>query len=147
MRTSNPANRNHGDPAERLRRAFHTLTGRDRVDPALSPDAAADALFHASFVVLSHNTAPDPLLNSGNPVALDRFALTWEALIQRPSCLTAGAPNRAERARRRAGVTARGDIDDSFGVRMARTGQRLRIERAPVWNRTDEPGPRCDRRR
>ncbi len=143
MLPPSPANRYHVDHAERLRRTFHTLTGRDLVDPALAPDAAADVLFHAAFVVLSHNTAPDPLLTYGNQAALNLFALTWENLIQMPSRLTAEAPNQAGRARLLAEVTARGYIDDYSGVRISRTGQRFLIERATVWNLTDAAGQRC----
>ncbi len=138
-----PANRYHVDHTERLRRTFHALTGRHLIDPALSPDVAAEALFHAPFVVLSHNTAPDPMLTYGNRAALELFALTWGELIQMPSRLTAEAPNRAERARLLAEVTARGYIDDYAGVRIARTGQRFLIERATVWNLSDETGQRC----
>lgn len=138
-----PANRYHVDHAERLRTSFHALTGRDLIAPALSPDAAAEGLFHAPFVILSHDAAPDPILTYGNLTALKLFALTWEELTQMPSRLTAEAPNRAERARLLAEVTARGFIDDYSGVRIARTGQRFLIEQATVWNLTDDQGRRC----
>ena len=131
------------DPAERLRRSFRSVTGRDLIDPALSPEAAAEALFHAPFVVLSHDAAPDPLLTYGNQTALNLFALTWEELIRMPSRLTAQAPDRAERARLLAQVTTHGFIDDYSGVRIARTGQRFLIERATVWNLIDAHGQRC----
>ena len=133
------ANRYHVEHAERLRRSFHTLTGRDLIEPALSPEA----LFHAPFVVLSHDTAPDPILTYGNQTALDLFALSWAELIQMPSRLTAEAPDRADRARLLAEVTAYGFIDNYSGVRISRTGQRFLIERATVWNLTDEEGRPC----
>ena len=138
-----PANHYQLDHTERLRHSFHALTGRDLIDPALSPEAAAAAVFHAPFVVLSHNTAPDPILTYGNLTALNLFALTWEELIQMPSRLTAEAPNRTERARLLAEVTARGFIDDYSGVRIARTGQRFLIEQATVWNLSDAEGRPC----
>ncbi len=138
-----PANRYQLDHAERLRNSFHALTGRHLIDPALSPEAAAAALFHAPFVVLSHDTAPDPILTYGNLTALKLFALTWEELTEMPSRLTAEAPNRAERARLLAEVTAHGFIDNYSGVRISSTGQRFLIERATVWNLTDEEGQRC----
>ncbi len=137
------ANRYRVEHTEQLRRSFHALTGRHLIDPALSPDAAADALFHAPFVVLSHDTAPDPLLTYGNRAALELFALSWEALIRMPSRLTAEAPDRAERARLLAEVTARGYIDDYSGVRISRAGKRFLIERATVWNLTDKVGRLC----
>jgi hypothetical protein len=70
-----PANRYPVEHTERLRRTFHALTGRDLIDPARSPEAAADALFHAPFVVLSHNADPDPILTYGNQKALELFDL------------------------------------------------------------------------
>jgi hypothetical protein len=138
-----PANRYWVEHAERLRRTFHALTGRDLLDPTLSPEAAAEALFHAPFVVLSHDAAPDPILTYGNRTALELFELSWEELIQMPSRLTAEAPDRAERARLLAEVAARGFIDDYAGVRISRTGKRFRIERATVWNLTDDQGQPC----
>ena len=137
------ANRYQVEHTERLRRTFHSLTGRNLLDPALSPEAAAEALFHAPFVVLSHNAAPDPLLTYGNQTALKLFALSWEQLIQMPSRLTAEVPNQAERARLLAEVTRRGLIDDYSGIRIARTGQRFLIQQAIVWNLTDHEGQLC----
>ena len=138
-----PANRYQVEHAERLRHTFHALTGHDLIDPTLSPEAAAEALFHAPFVILSHNAAADPILTYGNRAALELFALTWEKLIQMPLRLTAEAPNRAERARLLAEVTTRGFIDDYSGVRIARTGRRFLIQRATVWNLTDDQGRLC----
>jgi MEKHLA domain len=79
-----PANHYGVEHAERLRRTFHALTGRDLLDPALSPEAAAAALFHAPFVVLSHDAAPDPILTYGHRTALERFELSWEELTRMP---------------------------------------------------------------
>ncbi|MCC8999579.1 MAG: MEKHLA domain-containing protein [Candidatus Contendobacter sp.] len=138
-----PANRYQVEHAERLRNSFHDLTGRDLIDPALSPDDAAEALFHAPFVVLSHNAALDPLLTYGNQTALKLFALSWEQLIQMPSRLTAEVPNQAERARLLAEVTHRGFIDDYSGIRIARTGQRFLIQQATVWNLSNDQSHLC----
>lgn len=138
-----PANCYQVDHVERLRRTFHALTGRDLIDPALSPAAAADALFHSPFVVLSHDATPDPILTYGNRIALELFELAWEELVWMPSRLTAEAPDRAERARLLAQVAAQGFIDDYAGVRISRTGKRFRIERATVWNLTDDQGQPC----
>ncbi|MFO7641936.1 MAG: MEKHLA domain-containing protein [Candidatus Competibacteraceae bacterium] len=142
---SPPCSANHYRVAhtERLRRTFHALTGRCLLDPALAPEAAAEALFHAPFVVLSHDASPDPLLTYGNRAALELFALSWEELVRMPSRLTAKAPDRAERARLLAAVADRGYIDDYSGVRISRAGRRFRIERATVWNLTDGAGRLC----
>ena len=138
-----PANRYQVAHAEWLRCTYRALTGRDLLDPTLSPEAAAEALFHAPFVVLSHDAASDPILTYGNRQALELFELTWEELIQMPSCLTAEAPDRAERARLLAAVAEQGYIDDYSGVRISRAGRRFAIARATVWNLTDEAGRLC----
>jgi hypothetical protein len=59
-----------------------------------------------------------------------------------PSRLTAEAPNRADRERLLAEVTARGFIDDYAGVRITSTGQRFLIQQATVWNLIDAAGQR-----
>ncbi len=133
-----PANHFQVDHAERLRRTYHALTGRHLLDPALPPIAAAEGLFHAPFVVLSHDTAADPILNYGNLAALNLFAMPWEEFTAMPSRCTAEVPLRAERERLLEGVTAHGYIDDYAGVRIAKTGVRFRIEQATVWTLIDE---------
>jgi hypothetical protein len=138
-----PADHYQVEHAELLRRSFYILTGRHLLDAALLPEAAAEALFHAPFVVLSHDAAPDPILTYGNQTALALFELSWEELTRMPSRLTAEAPDRAERARLLAQVAAQGFIDDYAGVRISRTGKRFLIERATVWNLTDDQGRLC----
>lgn len=135
-----PANAYWVEHAERLRRAFSMLTGRYLLEPTLSPVEAAAALFHAPFVVLSHNTAPDPLLTYGNQAALDLFALSWEELRRTPSRWTAEVLHQAERDRLLAEVARRGFIDDYSGIRISRVGRRFLIQQATVWNLTDHQG-------
>ena len=126
-----------------LRRSLRKLAGRDLLDGGATDTDAARLLFQAPFVLLSHNRAPDPILTYGNLSALSLFELSWEELTTMPSRLTAEAPNREERARLLAQVTRRGYIDDYSGVRISSTGRRFRIERATVWNLTDENGNPC----
>jgi hypothetical protein len=124
----------------RLLASFRHWTGRDLVPPALSPEEQARELFHAPFVVLSHNTAPDPILNYANQTGLRLFELSWDELAVMPSRLTAEAPAQAERARLLSEVSMRGFIDDYSGIRVMRTGRRFSIERATVWNLLDASG-------
>ena len=65
------------------------LTGRNLVEPGLDPVEAARQIFHAPFVVLSHNTDPDPVLTYANLAGLDLFELEWEQLVITPSRNTA----------------------------------------------------------
>ena len=117
-----------------LRASLRALTGRELVDPGLAPVEAARAIWEAPFVVLSHGTEADPVLRYGNRAALALFEMSWDELTRTPSRLTAEAPDRAERARLLAQVSARGYVDDYSGVRVSRTGRRFCIARATVWN-------------
>jgi hypothetical protein len=123
-----------------LRRAFREWTGRELLDGAGSLAEWAERLFHAPFVVLSHDTALDPVLTYGNLKVLELFELSWAELIAMPSRFTAEAPDRVERARLLAEVAAQGYIDNYSGVRISRTGRRFLIEQATVWNLTDGDG-------
>jgi hypothetical protein len=85
----------------------------------------------------------DPILNYGNAAALALWEMSWEELIRNPSRLTAEVPERNERARLLAAVTARGFIDDYSGIRISKSGRGFRIARAIVWNLTTEIGDPC----
>ena len=115
-------------------------TGRDLLPGDFSPAEFAEKIFHAPFVLVSHGTETDPILNYGNATALALWEKSWAELTRTPSRLTAEAPNREERARLLAAVTARGFIDDYSGVRISKTGRRFRIAQATVWNLIDEHG-------
>ncbi len=97
-------------------------------------------IFSADFVLLSHNTDPDPLFNYANRVALQLFEFSWEELIGLPSRLSAEPVNQLERERLLAKVTAQGFIDDYAGVRISKTGRRFQIQGAVVWSVHDEAG-------
>jgi hypothetical protein len=116
-------------------------TGRDLLPGGFSESSElAEKVFHAPFVLVSHGIEPDPVLNYGNQKALDLWEMSWAELTRTPSRLTAEAPNREERARLLAAVTANGFIDDYSGVRISSSGRRFRIARATVWNLLDGRG-------
>lgn len=126
-----------------LARSHKHWTGRDLLPGDLAPPELAEKIFHAPFVLVSHGTEADPILNYGNAAALALWEMSWAELTRTPSRLTAEVPNRAERARLLATVTARGFIDDYSGVRISRTGRRFKISRATVWNLLTETGQPC----
>ena len=103
----------------------------------------AEKLFSAPFVLVSHGTEADPVLNYGNAAALALWEMSWDEFTRTPSRLTAEAPNREQRARLLAAVTARGYIDDYSGVRISKTGRRFKISSATVWNLLNEAGRPC----
>lgn len=129
--------------ATRLIASLRRWTGRDLVDRGLPPAEQARRLFHARFVVLSHDPSPDPILNYANLAGLCLFELSWEELIRLPSRETAEPTHRDERARLLETVTRQGYIDDYRGIRISKTGRRFWIEHATVWNLLDESGAPC----
>jgi PAS domain-containing protein len=126
--------------AQRLLQSLRHWTGRQLVDADAAPADQARALFHAPYIVLSHDTAADPILNYANQAALRLFELSWHELIRLPSRLTAEPLHRAERSRLLATVTEQGFIDDYRGVRISKSGRRFMIEQATVWNLVDKNG-------
>ena len=112
-------------------------TGRDLLPGNCPPVEFAEKVFHAPFVLVSHGTETDPVLNYGNQAALALWEMSWAEFTHTPSRLTAELPNREERARLLAAVTAHGFIDDYSGIRVAKSGRRFRIAQATVWNLLD----------
>ncbi|HSH95926.1 MAG TPA: MEKHLA domain-containing protein [Roseimicrobium sp.] len=132
------------DHSECIVRSYKHWTGRDLL-PVTPSDkyALAKALFEAPFVVASHGTETDPVLNYGNRAALTVWEMAWEEFTQTPSRYTAEPPNREERAALLARVTQFGFIDNYAGIRISKTGRRFRIRQAVVWNLITVEGIPC----
>jgi hypothetical protein len=126
-----------------LARSLKHWTGRDLLPGNFSPPELAEKIFHAPFVLVSHGTEADPILNYGNAAALALWKMSWEELTRTPSRLTAEAPNREERAKLLATVTRCGFIDDYSGVRISKSGRRFKISRATVWNLLSDDNQPC----
>jgi hypothetical protein len=126
-----------------IARSLRHFTRRELLAGSFSPTALSEKVFHAPFVLVSHGTEADPILNYGNQSALTLWEMSWDELTRTPSRLTAETPNREERARLLAAVTARGFIDDYSGIRISKTGRRFRIAQAVVWNLLSENGRPC----
>ena len=123
-----------------MRASFRHWTGQDLIDPRLTAAAAARFAFGARFVLVSHDTAPDPVFNYGNETALGLFGMNWDEFTALPSRFSAAPVSRGERARLLERVATHGYIDDYQGIRIARGGRRFRIDRAVVWNLIDPAG-------
>ncbi len=127
-----------------IARSLKHWTGRELLAGAeLEPAMLAEKVFHAPFVLVSHGTEADPVLNYGNASALQLWEMSWAELTSTPSRLTAEAPNREERARLLAEVTQHGFIDDYSGIRISKNGRRFRIAQATVWNLISPAGQPC----
>ena len=122
-----------------LLETYRRWFGEDLVLPA-DGQSPAEAVFEAPFVIVSHGTETDPVLNYGNRIALGLWEMDWETLTRTPSRFTAETPDRAERARLLEAVTRDGYIKNYAGVRISKSGKRFRIARATVWNLLDSEG-------
>ena len=120
--------------------SFARLLGRELIPRVGSIEEQAERLFHAPFVVVSHGTEADPVLNYGNAAALALWEMDFATLTRTPSRLTAEPVHRDERARLLERTLRDGYVDDYAGIRISRTGRRFRIEQAIVWNLVDAAG-------
>lgn len=119
--------------------SYRRLLGRELAPPGESV-ARAKALYEAPFVVVSHDTAADPIFNYANLAAQRLFELDWEAFTALPSRLSAGPIHRDERRRLLERVMRDGYIDDYAGIRVTKSGRQFRIDAAVVWNVLDAEG-------
>lgn len=124
-----------------LARSYRQLLAKELINT--NPERLAEALFHAPFVLVSHGTQADPILNYGNQTALQLWSMSWQQLTTTPSRLTAEPVNRATRTAMLEQAAHQGYIDNYRGIRISRTGKRFLIERAIIWNLTDESGQKC----
>lgn len=107
------------------------------IDVINNPREVSKQLFEADFIVASHGTQPDPILNYGNQKALDIWELTWEEFIQTPSRKTAEAIKQQERNRLLKETTEKGYSYFST-IRITKTGKRFKINNGIVWNVIDD---------
>jgi hypothetical protein len=120
--------------------SFRRLTGRELLAAANTPTEAAHRLYHAPFVVLSHDVAPDPVFTYANLAAQRLFELPWARIVGMASRYSAEPLARAERQRLLERVASHGYIDDYSGVRVSSTGKRFLVLDATVWNLVDARG-------
>ena len=135
-----PANAYQSSHAQLLLSSFQQFVGRPLIADGLPAVEAAEALFRARFVVVSHNAAPDPVLTYGNEAALKLWETDWDTLVGMPSRLTAEPIHQEERARLLQATEQQGYIDNYTGIRISATGRRFRITGALIWTLLDDQG-------
>jgi hypothetical protein len=123
-----------------LLNSFAHWMKRELIPRSGTPADQARDLFEAPFVVVSHGTQTDPILNYGNRTALTLWEMEISQLLRTPSRLTAEPVHRDERARLLERTTRDGYVDDYRGIRISSTGRRFQIDRAIVWNLLDPQG-------
>ncbi len=123
--------------------SYSKLLGHQLIERTTEVEEQAKELFFAPFVVVSHQTEDDPILNYGNQIALDLWETDWENFTRTPSRLTAEPVNRQERQQMLTQAATQGFIDNYRGVRISSTGKRFFIEKAIIWNVVDLKGLVC----
>ncbi len=111
--------------------------GQQLIPRVGTPEEQSRTLFEVPFVVVSHGTQDDPILNYATRTALQLWEMELSQFLQTPSRLTAEPMHRDERALLMARTTRDGYVDDYRGIRISSTGKRFEIEQAIVWNLLD----------
>lgn len=135
MHAPSPQNAYQPAHASLLATTFARLLGR----PLHDPDTA-QALYHAPFPILSHNTAADPVLTYGNLAAQHLWEMDWQTLTSMPSRRTAEPAERGQRDAMFAEMRQKGFIENYAGIRVSATGRRFEIRNAIIWPLTDATG-------
>lgn len=120
--------------------SYARITGRKLIDVDPFSPSAADILFNAPFVLLSHGTEQDPVLNYGNKNALLLWEMEWEVFTSTPSRLTAEPMERGQREKLLRDAQRQGYSDGYTGIRISSTGKRFQIENAVIWSVIDQEG-------
>ncbi len=126
--------------SQHLLNSFKTLTGHDLIDRSPSIELQAHHLFYANFVIVSHDTQPDPIFNYGNQMALNLWEFDWDHFLKLPSRLSAEPLAQVDRDRLLLDAKNNGYVQDYRGVRISRTGKRFWVENATIWGVTDRNG-------
>ena len=99
----------------------------------------AIALFELPAVVLAHDTAASPIYTYGNQTAMNLWERSWDELLQMPSSQSAEASNQAQTVRNQLLEDSRefGYKSGFSGVRVSKSGRRIRIENVKLWDLLD----------
>ncbi|WP_099240807.1 MEKHLA domain-containing protein [Synechococcus sp. BDU 130192] len=122
--------------------SYHHWFGADLIDRSESPQKQAAILFDAPLVVFSHGTEADPIYNYGSRLGLELWERSWEELLQMPSRQSAepSAQVQAERNQLLASSRSYGFKTGFSGVRITKSGKRVRIEDVKLWDLLDSAG-------
>lgn len=131
--------------SQRLLDSYHHWTGKILLNVDGSPQERAQQLFAAPFVLVAHDTQPEPVFNYGNQQALELWELSWEEFTNLPSHQSAEAESmiQEERDRLLAQVTTQGLIENYSGIRISSSGKRFRINNGIVWNLINQQAEYC----
>jgi hypothetical protein len=126
------------------REIFDLLTGSYArlVGSPLVPNGSGPGwLYHeAPFVVVAHNTEPDPRFVYANEAAQRCFEYSWDEFTTLRSRFSAEVADQADRQQLLDAVTRNGFMSGYRGMRVARSGRRFWIHNGVVWQLVDANG-------
>ncbi|MDB9315478.1 MEKHLA domain-containing protein [Spirulina sp. CS-785/01] len=124
--------------SQHLLASFEHWLGYSLIDRSGSPEEVAHLLFEAPFVIVSHDSQPDPIFNYGNQKALELWEVTWDQLLQMPSRQTAEEMEQEERALLLKETQEKGFVQNYTGIRISSTKRRFQIQNGIIWNVMDD---------
>lgn len=99
-------------------------------------------LYHAPFVLVSHDTQDDPVFRYANQMAQELWRMDWQTITRMPSRLTARPDAQADRERLLCEARENGCVKNYSGVRVTSDGKLFFISETILWNVEDESGKR-----
>lgn len=123
--------------------SFAAATGKVLLEEKFTTEELAFKLYEAPFVLLSHNTQPDPIFNYANKTAQRLWEMDWEQFTRLPSRRSAEPVAEAERQAMLEEAKTKGFISNYNGIRISSTGKRFIIKNATLWNIYDEANMYC----
>lgn len=123
-----------------LNESFNKWTNQFLLDPQKDPVVFSENLYKAPFVVLSHSNQEDPVFTYANEAAQKLWGYNWDEFINLPSRLSAETDFTPERTKMLNEAALKGYINNYSSIRIAKNGQRFRIENVVLWNVLDEGG-------
>ena len=131
--------------SQRLLDSYQHWTGKILLNVDGSPLERAQQLFEAPFILLAHDTQPQPVFTYGNQQALNLWELSWDELTTMPSSQSAEPESMIQEDRDRllAQVTSQGFVDNHSGIRISSSGKRFRINNVTIWNLMNQQAEYC----
>jgi hypothetical protein len=123
-----------------LSESYFRLTGKNLIDKNFTGKELAEAIYHAAFVVVSHDTETDPVFNFANLKAQELWEMNWEEFTKTPSRLSAELVNQTERQKILDETQQYGYLSDYKGIRISKSGKRFYIINTTLWNIVDSSG-------
>ncbi len=97
-------------------------------------------LYEAPFALVSHGTQIDPIFRYANQTAQKLWQMSWDEFINLPSRLSAEPMLQEERDRLLQEAQSKGYIDTYEGIRIAKNGDRFKIQDTVLWSVIDSHG-------